>query len=83
MKYSIDEVYDMCESRYALVNLVAERARELSDDALKRKEPLLEKPVNIVIGNLRSGRSAIVSPNGAANLYRDVDFEVNISGEEE
>ncbi len=83
MKYSIDEIYDMCESRYALVNLVAERAREISEDALRRKEPLLEKPVNIVIGNLKSGRSAIVSPNGTANIYSDVDFEVNLSGEDE
>lgn len=79
-KYTIDEIFTMCESHYALVNLVAEKAREISEEAEKRKEPLLEKPVNIVLGNLRSGRSTIVSPTGSTNLFRDVDFDIDLSG---
>ena len=78
-KYTIDDIFNMVESHYALVSLVAEKAREISEDAERRKEPLLEKPVNIVLNNLRSGRSTIVSPTGSANIYRDVDFDLSES----
>lgn len=77
-KNTLEEIFDMCDSRYELVNIVAEKAREVSEDAEKRNEPLLEKPVNIVLNNLKNGRSTIVSPQGSANLYHDIDFDVNI-----
>lgn len=76
-KYTIDDVFNMVDSRYALVSLVAEKAREISEDAERRKEPLLEKPVNIVLNNLRSGRSTIVSPTGSVNLYHSIDFDLS------
>jgi len=81
-KYTIDDIFNMCESHYALVALVAEKAREISDEAEKRKEPLTEKPVNIVLGNLYSGRSTIVSPTGSVGIYRDLDFDAVEADEE-
>lgn len=82
-KKNIDEVFAMCDNRYALVNTVATRAREISEEADRRHEPLLEKPVNIVLGNLMTGKSTIVRPSGSASIYRDNDFEVSVSiGEE-
>lgn len=83
VKKNIDEVFAMCDNRYALVNTVATRAREIAEDADKRHEPLLEKPVNIVLGNLMSGKSTIVHGGAATNIYRDDDFEVSISVDEE
>ncbi len=83
IKKNIDEVFAMCDNRYALVNTVATRAREIAEDADKRHEPLLEKPVNIVLGSLMAGKSTIVRPSGATSLYRDADFEVSISVEDE
>ncbi len=82
-KKNIDEVFAMSDNRYALVNTIATRARELADEAEKRHEPLVEKPVNIVLNNLMTGKSAIVRPSGATSIYRDTDFEVSISVEEE
>lgn len=79
---SIDEVFHMCESRYALVGIVSRRAREIVEDATKRNEPLLEKPVNIVLNNLKSGKSTIVKPGSAATLYHDEDFDLSIIGDD-
>jgi len=76
-KYTIDDIFNMCESHYALVTLVAEKAREISDEAGRRKEPLLEKPVNIVLNNLKNGRSTIVSPTGSVNIYHGIDFDLS------
>lgn len=80
---SIDEVFEMAESRYALVGIVSRRARELAEEAGKRGEPLLEKPVNIVLNNLKSGRSTIVKPGSTATLYSDDEFELGISVEQD
>ena len=80
---SIDEVFKMCESRYTLVTLVAKRAREIAEEAGKHDEPLTEKPVNIVLGNLKSGKSTIVKPGSPTSLYRDEDFEVSIMSDQD
>ena len=82
-KKNIDEVFAMCDNRYALVNTVATRAREIAEDADKRREPLLEKPVNIVLGNLMAGKSTIVHGGAATSIYRDEDFELSISVDEQ
>lgn len=80
---SIDEVFEMAESRYALVGIVSKRARELAEEAGKRGEPLLEKPVNIVLNNLKTGRSTIVKPGATSTLYSDDDFELGVSVEQD
>lgn len=82
-KKNIDEVFAMSDNRYALVNTVATRAREIAENADKRHEPLIEKPVNIVLGNLMTGKSTIVRPSGSTSLYQDTDFELSISVEED
>ncbi len=82
-KKNIDEVFAMCDNRYALVNTVAVRAREIAEEADKRHEPLIEKPVNIVLGNLMTGRSTIVRPSGASGIYQDADFELSVSSDED
>ncbi len=38
MNLTIDEIYGMCSSRYALVNIVAKKARELAHDAHEADE---------------------------------------------
>ena len=92
---SIDEVFKMCESRYTLVTLVARRAREIAeelekrskdmpDDAARRNDKrLTEKSVNIVLDNLKSGKSTIVKPGAPTTLYRSEDFEVGIMSEQD
>lgn len=81
-KKTIDEVFKLCDNRYALVNLVAQRARVISEETEKRHEQVLEKPVNIVLNNLMTGKSTIVRPSSATNIYHDADFDVSISVEE-
>ncbi len=82
-KKNIDEVFAMCDNRYALVNIVASRARDLAEEADKRHDTLLEKPVNIVLGNLMTGKSTIVHGAAATNIYRDEEFELSISVDEQ
>jgi len=79
-KKTIDEVFSMCESRYALVNLVAARAREITDEALKHPASTAPvKPVNVVLDNLMTGRSVIASATAGATIYSDDEFELSVS----
>ncbi|MBQ4313531.1 MAG: DNA-directed RNA polymerase subunit omega [Clostridia bacterium] len=80
MKKTVDDIFAMSESRYALVNLIADKARELAEDAEKRKEPMEQKPVNVVVNNLLTGKSVIVkqSPvvaNSAFSVLEGIDFD--------
>ena len=43
------------ESRYLLVNLVAQRARQIASEAEELQEELPEKPVNMAIKELARG----------------------------
>ena len=38
-----------CNSRYMLVNVIAQRAREIAEEHEKNGEPLKKKPVSIAI----------------------------------
>ena len=44
------------ESRYLLVNLVAQRAREIAIEADERQEELTEKPVTLAIREVAEGK---------------------------
>ena len=46
-------------SRYLLVNLVARRAREISNKAEEEGEPLDKKPVSTAIDEVYSGKLTI------------------------
>ncbi len=43
------------ESRYLLVNVVAQRAREIAIEADRREEELTEKPVTLAIREVAEG----------------------------
>lgn len=53
--YPMNELLANVSSRYELVNLVAHRARQLSSDAERAKEPLEEKAVTIALNEVRAG----------------------------
>ena len=76
---TIDDVFNMCDSRYELVNLIAQRARVIAEDPNKRG--MVEKPVNVVLDNLLVGRSVICKANSAATLYSEGDFELTVSAD--
>lgn len=44
------------ESRYLLVNVVAQRARQISEEAETYHEELTEKPVTLAIREVAEGR---------------------------
>lgn len=53
--YPMNEMLEHIESRYLLVNMVAHRAREISENAEKESIPLDEKPVTMALEEVRSG----------------------------
>lgn len=44
------------ESRYLLVNVVAQRARQISEEAENAQEELTEKPVTLAIREVADGK---------------------------
>ncbi len=55
-------------SRYSLVSATAKLAREISDDAVRRKEILTEKPVSMALEKLLDKEYTIVEPDEIKNL---------------
>ena len=53
--YPMNELLTHIESRYLLVNMVAHRAREISENAEKDDLSLDEKPVTMALEEVRSG----------------------------
>lgn len=53
--YPMNEMLANIESRYLLVNMVAHRAREISEKAEKDSISLEEKPVTMALEEVRSG----------------------------
>ena len=49
---AIGKLIDKYNDRYKLVLKVADRAREVSEEAQEREEILIEKPVSIAINQL-------------------------------
>ena len=54
--YPMNELLEHIESRYLLVNMVAHRARQISEEADETEIPLEEKPVTIALEEVRSGQ---------------------------
>ena len=52
---TMDELLSHVNSRYLLVNVIAKRAREISEEAEKEGEPLDEKPVSMAIDEIAAG----------------------------
>ena len=51
----MSEMLKHIDSRYLLVNVVAHRAREISEEAEKNSISLDEKPVTMALEEVRSG----------------------------
>ena len=52
----MSELLKQIDSRYLLVNVVAHRARQISIEAEKNHESLLEKPVTLAIKEVADGK---------------------------
>lgn len=63
--YPMNEMLAHIESRYLLVNMVAHRAREISENAEKDEISLEEKPVTMALEEVRSG---VLRQNGAVQF---------------
>lgn len=59
-KRTIDDIFDMSDSRYSLVNAISRKAREIADEAESNNDVLYRKPVNMVIDRLLDGRATIM-----------------------
>ena len=76
--------YDFIRSdRYALVNAVSGKARNLAEDADDRGYPLEKKAVVEVLDNLKSGRYTIAKCGDRASIYQTSSFELTISSDDE
>ena len=53
--YPMNEMLAHIESRYMLVNMVAHRARQISEEAEEEHISLEEKPVTMALEEVRSG----------------------------
>ncbi len=60
LKPVVDSVVEKAPSRYSLVIGVAKRAREIVDNAIEKKEILVEKPVGIAVEQLMRREYEIV-----------------------
>lgn len=58
-KRTIDDIFEMSDSRYSLVNAISKKAREIADEAESNNDVLYRKPVNMVIDRLLDGRATI------------------------
>lgn len=56
LKPPMNELLDKIPSRYMLVNVVAQRARQISSDAEEAGIPLDDKPVSMAIREVAEGK---------------------------
>lgn len=49
---AIGKLINNCDNRYRLVNEIAKNARAISDEAEKKGEIIIEKPVTIAINKM-------------------------------
>lgn len=56
LKPSMQELMRRVGNRYLLVNLTAQRARDLADKAEEKKEPLKDKAVKLALDEIARGR---------------------------
>ena len=55
----VSELAEKAGSRYQLVNVIAQRARQISADYEEKGEPLDEKPVSIAIQEVYAGKLTV------------------------
>ena len=49
---AIGKLINNCDNRYKLVNQIAKKAREISDEAEQKGDVIIEKPVTIAINKM-------------------------------
>lgn len=55
----MSQLLDKIKSRYLLVNVVAQRAREIAEEAEENGEPVDDKPVTKAIEEIAAGELSI------------------------
>lgn len=60
----VADLVDKVGSRYALINLVAKRARSISSEAENSGEPLTKKPVSAAIDEVYTGKLTMNNEEG-------------------
>ncbi|MCR4772350.1 MAG: DNA-directed RNA polymerase subunit omega [Oscillospiraceae bacterium] len=58
---SMSTLLSKINSRYLLVNVVARRSRDISEDAIDRGEPLRKKAVSLAIDEVAEGKCGVVT----------------------
>lgn len=56
LKPSMNELMAKVDNRYLLVNLAAQRARDISEEADRNEIKLTEKPVKLALDEIAAGR---------------------------
>lgn len=78
---TIDDVFEMSDSRYSLVNAISRKAREIADEAESNHDVLYRKPVNMVIDRLLDGRAVIehIEEPEEDDLFADDPDDADVS----
>ncbi|MDR2361046.1 MAG: DNA-directed RNA polymerase subunit omega [Oscillospiraceae bacterium] len=66
LDHTMSELLTKVGSRYLLVNAIAKRARQLSDEAVESRMPLRKKAVSIAIDDIAKGKYSV---EGNPDLY--------------
>lgn len=61
-RLSIDDMISGKKSKYSLVIAVAKRARQIVDESIKSDKIIVEKPVNLAIGDFKQHKYFILEP---------------------
>ena len=74
---TIDDIFEMSDSRYSLVNAISKKAREIADEAESNNDVLYRKPVNMVIDRLLDGRATIehIEPEEEEHHSHDIPVQ--------
>ena len=90
---SMQELMKRVGNRYLLVNLAAQRARDIADEAEEKGEPLPDKAVKLALDEIVAGKivyrpgprveTAIPQNNAIAAAMVDVDDTLDLDEDEE
>ena len=93
LKPSMQELMNRVGNRYLLVNLAAQRARDISDQAEETGEPLEDKAVKLALDEIAAGEivyrpgprveAAVPQNNAIAAAMVAVDDNIDLDDEDE
>jgi DNA-directed RNA polymerase subunit omega len=69
----VADLVDKVGSRYQLVNVVAQRARQIAAESEEAGEPLDEKPVSIAIDEVYAGKLTINTDEETVQAKREAE----------